>query len=392
MRNPDLENKQNQIKKEELFNAIRSGNDVEQQEAFANFLEHITEEAVNEMKAEIDIANVTQRDREILVKRGVLPELTSEEYAFFNEAVSKKGFDRIQEEVFPKTIIDQIFDDITQKHPLISEVKSINTHGIVKWIKAKSNAEKRGYWGEIIADINQIILNGFESVEIDTRKLSGFVAVPKAYFDLGPEWLAKFVTMTIYEIFAVTLEEAIVNGEGPGKNEPVGLLKKLTGAIDGVHQDKPLVEVKDFSPIEMGGLRAGFAEAKTDNGQISIVVHPETYWTKVFPTLVHRRPEAGTYVRDILPTGERIVQTYAVPKDIAIMGNLKNYELYFAGNSSLKRYDQTLAIQDMDLYIFRTFVTGLPNDPNAFFILDLKGIEGGTVPELEVEEDELIGG
>jgi len=390
MKNLDITNKTFDESKANLMAALNSGDEKLQQEAFEGFLVSMRDNLANEVKTELGKLEVSARDEEILVARGTLPALTSEERKYFAAAVEKKGFDNIQEEVFPKTIMDQVFKDITEKHPLISEVNSINTQGIVKWIKSQSNKEARGYWGQITDDIKQIILNGFESVEIDTRKLSGFVAVPKAYFDLGPAWLAKFVTMTIYEIFAVTLEEAIVNGDG--KDKPIGMMMQLSGAVDGVYPEKPAKAVTDFDAKSMAGFRAALAEAKTDNGQISLVVHPETYWLKVFPLLNYRKPE-GQYINDILPTGERIVKTYAVPKDKAILGNLKNYDIFYAGHTSLKRYDQTLAIEDMDLFIYRTFVMGMANDPNAFFVLDLSGVDGATKVELEEEKtEEEIGG
>jgi phage capsid family len=199
--------------------------------------------------------------------------------------------------------------------------------------------------------------------------------------DLGPQWLANYVITVITEIMSASLELAIV--QGTGKNQPIGMMKKLSGATDSVYPDKQKVSIDKLDAKNLGAIRGALAEAKTDTGNVVILVHPATYWSKVFPQLAFQT-QMGTWVTDKLPTGEEIIKSYAVPKETLIFGDLKNYFLGVASNVKIERYKETLAIEDMDLFIAKFYGYGLAKDKNAFFVADITGIQGGTIPQLEV--------
>lgn len=66
-----------------------------------------------------------------------------------------------------------------------------------------------------------------------------------------------------------------------------------------------------------------------------------------------------------------------------VFGVLKNYLLVVAADVEITEYKETLAIEDMDLYVAKFFGKGIPKNENAFFVADVTTIEGATVPELE---------
>ena len=254
-----------------------------------------------------------------------------------------------------------------------------NTEVLAQYIVGRPTKAK-AFWGKICEDIKQMILDGFDVIDIKSSRLSGFVPVCKGMLELGPDWLANYVITFIQEIMSASLELAIV--QGTGKEQPIGMIKKLSGATDSVYPDKDKVTLADFKPKSLAGIRAGLAKAKTDTGNVVIVVNPLTYWEKVFPNLAYQTVN-GTWVLDKLPTGEEIIKTYACPENVLIFGDLQNYFLGVASDVKITKYTETLAIEDMDLFIAKFYGYGLAKDKNAFFVADVSTVDGATVATLE---------
>lgn len=362
----------------ELFNALKSDDAEVQEKAFADFTDALQSEIIERANNTIQNVGTEISDNQILVNRGIMRPLTSTEKKYFNAVVERKGFDNVNE-AFPKTIVQDVFKHLKTEHPLLSKIDMQDTTALATYIFAKPN-KATAFWGPICEDIKQMILEGFNEVNLQSSRLSGFVAVCKGMLELGPNWLAEYVTTLIYEIMATSLELAIV--AGTGKNQPIGMIKKLSGATDSVYPDKDKITLTELNADSLVGVRAALAKAKLDDAGVAILVNPVTYWAKVFKSLVLRTPE-GEFVKDRLSTGEEIIQSYAVPEDTLVIGNPANYFLGVSGETRLDRYDQTLAIEDMELYIAKFYGYGLAKDPNAFFVADIKGVKGATVPELE---------
>lgn len=361
-----------------LFEAINSGDEAAQKQAFSEFAEGIENAVAARAKAEIEKSVNGYSDEQILVARGLQKPLTSEERRFFNEVIQKKGFEGL-EEAMPKTIVADVIKNIKEEHPLLSRIDMTDTEGLAQFISGTKKGAT-AFWGSITADIKQIILSGFKVIDLKSAKLSGFIPVSKGMLELGPNWLANYVMTIIREIMAASLELAVV--AGTGKEQPIGMMKKLSGATDSVYPDKAEIILNDFKPKTLAGVRAGLAKAKTDSAGVCVIVNPETYWAKVFPALAFQTVN-GTWVTDKLATGEEIIKSYAAPADKLIFGDPQNYFLGVSSQMRVDRYKETLAIEDMDLYIAKMFGFGLAKDQNAFFVTNISSIEGATVPALE---------
>ena len=340
---------------------------------------------MNRAKAEMENLTNSTSDNQILVNRGVRKAFTSEEMKYFNAVVAREGFAGVEEE-FPVTIVQEIFNNLKTEHPLISRVDAKDVTGLVTFVLANPNAAT-AYWGPICADISQMILEGFKEISLKASRLSGFVAICKGMLDLGPNYLGQYIYETIYEIMSTALEVAIVTGDG--QNKPVGMLKSLSnGTVQGdstvIYADKVPVALTDLTPATLSGPRALLAEKKLDKGEVLFIVNPVTYFLKVFPKLA-KQTDSGAWVVTNLPTGETVVQSHAVPVDKAIVGDAKNYFLGVSGALSLTEYKETLAIEDMNLYIAKMYATGQPKDKDAFIVLGLTGISGGTKPAEDVD-------
>ena len=371
--------------RQNLFDSMQSEDKDVQVKAFADFTDALQEDIMNRAKAEMENLTNSTSDNQILVNRGVRKAFTSEEMKYFNAVVAREGFAGVEEQ-FPVTIVQEIFNNLKTEHPLISRVDAKDVTGLVTFVLANPNAAT-AYWGPICADISQMILEGFKEISLKASRLSGFVAICKGMLDLGPNYLGQYIYETIYEIMSTALEVAIVTGDG--QNKPVGMLKSLSnGTVQGdstvIYADKVPVALTDLTPATLSGPRALLAEKKLDKGEVLFIVNPVTYFLKVFPKLA-KQTDSGAWVVTNLPTGETVVQSHAVPVDKAIVGDAKNYFLGVSGALSLTEYKETLAIEDMNLYIAKMYATGQPKDKDAFIVLGLTGISGGTKPAEDVD-------
>lgn len=366
----------------ELFSALQSEDATVQEKAFTAFAEGMQDEITARAEERMKMFNNAHSDEQILVHRGTRRALTSVEKEYFNAVVERGGFDKV-EKTFPTTIIEDVFKNLKTEHPLLSRIDMRNTNAMLRYIFANPN-KATAYWGPICEDIKQMILEGFTEIKLESSRLSGFVAVCKGMLELGPVWLADYIIELMYEIMATALETAVV--AGTGKDQPIGMIKKLYGAVDSVYPDKEKITMADFEPATLAGVRAALAKAKLDSKGVVIMVNPVTYWAKVFPNLAFRNAN-GEWIHDRLPTGEEILQSYAVPEDTLVFGNPKNYFLGVSGDVRIDRYKETLAIEDMELFIAKFYGYGLAKDANAFFVADIATVDGATVPDLEVYEE-----
>lgn len=366
-----------------MYTALNSGEEKQLEDAVNSYSVALAESMQADVQKEVSRFENGRMDDAVMAKRANRFQLTSDEKKFFAEAVEKQTVEGL-DEVFPKTIIETIMEDLSQEHPILSEIDTRYTEAAIKYIYA-DHAEATAFWTEIPADIRQILIGSFKSLDMNVAKLSGFIALPKGYFKLGPNWLAQYVTTFLREVMSATLEDAVINGDGNLK--PIGMMRRLSGSTDGVYPEKTAVPVTELTPMSLGGPRALLAQEKMLNGQISFVANPVTLETKINPNLFFKNEIDGSWKKLPLPNGEKIVPSYAVPEGRAVIGNLKNYLLAVAGDVEIKKYEETLAIEDMDLFIAKMFSNGLAKNPNAFVVLDVSGIEGVTVPDAEGEAD-----
>lgn len=389
MKNLDVLKETMSQARENLFAALRTEDEGQQKEAFNAFLAGLQEEVTAQAKQAADAYNEGLHDEAILVNRGIRRSLTTAEKRFFAEAVQKQKVSGL-DNLFPQTIIEDVYRNLVQEHPLLSQIDVQQGTARTEFIYGDAT-KKRAFWSTIPADIKQILLDAFKKLDIKSAKLSGFLALPKGYFELGPDWLANYVITFLREVMSAALEEAVVNGDGDKK--PLGMMRKLSGDTSGVYPEKTAVAITDLKPATLAGIRGALAKAKTDNGSVVALVNPVTYWSKLFPVLAFMTVN-GQWVNTQLPTGESIVLSHAVPEDKVVFGVLKNYLLVVSSDVEINQYPETLAIEDMDLYVAKFFGRGIAKNENAFFVADVSGIQGATLatPEgaADIKADDTI--
>ncbi|QJT71637.1 major capsid protein [Psychrobacillus phage Spoks] len=336
------------------------------------------QDLMNTTIREANRANEQQWDASVLASRGVRV-LTTEEKKFYNAAIEVSSFDGVSALV-PPTVYERVFEDLAIDHPLLSRVNFQRVGASTQWVVRKDGA-KTAYWGDVCDKIKEMVDHGFETIDQGMYKLSGFLVVCKAMFELGPEWLDRYVRAFLSEIIASELESVIVNGTG--NKQPIGMLKDLEGAVTaGVYPDKDVVVLEDFTPLTIG---TKILAPTTKGGTrrytgVTIITNPLDYASKFF-ALGAKQKDDGTWTYDNFSVpGLEIIQSPAVPLNRLIAGNPKDYFMGVAGESKLESTDVLRMIEDQRLYLVRQLANGRPLDADSFTVFDIENTKFVTEP------------
>lgn len=369
----------------ELQMALTSGNEEEQTRAWENFSNAIVEE----IKADAEIYAQTG-DKNVLAQRGYR-QLTSAEEKFYDKFIEASKMRNVQmavttlkdlndNELMPETIIEDVYKDLVEEHPLLAKVNFQSVAYATKVIM-NNHTKQSAVWGEIDATITKEITSAFKMLDLTQNKLSAFAVIPMGLLDLGKTFLDAYIRAILKDAIATALEEAIVNGDGKGK--PVGLMKKLTGALDGVHQDKDVVAVTDFGVKSMGGLIARLAKNKKGQnrkvGALTLICNANDYYTLVAPA-VRVQNMSGAYV-DNFAFPMEIVISEAVPENRAVMAMLDNYFIGvgFPKDGTIEFSDEYKFLEDQRTYKIKTYAAGRAIDENSAIVLNIEGLEEATL-------------
>lgn len=361
-------------KKEAYTKLLKDENATQEQlqnavdEMFTALQEDLTEKITAE-------ARNSSLDTQVLVSRGSHV-LTSEETAFYNKVVEDGGFN--DESIFPETVQDRIFEGLVKDRPLLQAIGLQDLGAVTKFIY--SDPTLAYAWKEIFGDITGQVNAAFRDEKITQLKLTAFGAIPNDMLELGPVWVDRYMVTLLIESLAAGLEYGLVNGRGPAQDEPVGLLKDVdpeTGAVT----DKTSSGTLTFAPSDKGEVVVGelygvLKELSTDAddeyrkvlNKVAMVVNPiDLLAVNARHTIQN---DAGTFVTN-LPYNLTVVDSEEIPVGKALFFVKGEYIAAIAGGYKLKKFDQTLAIEDATLYTIKRFANGRPKDNKAALVYDL---------------------
>lgn len=353
LNNEDATPEQLQNAVDEMFTALQN-----------DLTEKITAEARNE-----------SADTQILVARGQHI-LTSEETAFYNKVVSDGGFN--DESVFPESVQDRVFEGLTKERPLLAAIGLQDLGAATKFIY--SDPTLAFAWKEIFGEISGQVNAAFRDEKITQLKLTAFGAIPNDMLELGPVWVDRYMVTLLIEALAAGLEYGLVNGRGPVQNEPVGLMKNVdssTGAVTNKTSSGTLT----FAPSERGEVVVGELYGVLKNLSIDEKGKYRKVLNKVVMILnpidllaVQARHTiqntAGQFVTN-LPYNLTVVDSEEIPVGKVLFMVQGEYIAAIAGAYKLKKFDQTLAMEDATLYTIKRFANGRPKDNKAALVYDL---------------------
>lgn len=258
------------------------------------------------------------------------------------------------------------------EHPLLSKIGLRNAGLRMKFLK--SETEGVAVWGKIFGEIKGQLDVAFSEEETIQNKLTAFVVIPKDLQDYNVSFIEEFVRTQINEAFAVALEAAFVSGDGDDK--PIGLNRDINnGSTSGSTTTYPekdtegeltfadpdqtvneLTDVYKFHSVKENG------HPLAVEGRVSIIVNPSDLWNvkKQYTSLNAQ----GTYVT-ALPYNLDIVESVAQETGKVTTFVQGRYDAFLGGGMTIRKYDQTLAIEDMDLYTAKQMAYGKAKDIKA---------------------------
>ena len=331
---------------------------------------------VNSLTEQItNSVNTQNADRAVLASRGQNV-LTAEEKKFFNSIAQSDGF--TTDIILPETTVDRIFEDLVSAHPLLTELNIKNAGLLTRIIKSDNSGA--AVWGKVFGDIKGQLNAAFSEETVTQSKLTAFVVLPKDLEKFGPEWIERFVRTQITETFAVALEDGFINGRGPTKDEPIGLIRDLEAAVDQTngHAKKAVkgtltfasseITVKELSGLLKDLSTKSNGKAANISGKVVLVVNPVDAWDiKALYTFLNAN---GSYVT-VLPFNLRIVESEFQAQGELLAFVNDRYDAYVAGGVEVKEFKETLALEDCDLFTAKQFAFGKADDNKAAAIYTL---------------------
>lgn len=353
-------------------------------EKITKSFEIMNEQILEEVSEKIENATA-ERDANILQMRGVR-QLTSEEKKYYEKLADCIKSDNPKQAlantslVMPTTVVNAVFDELQNRHPLLQKIQFAYTGGAIQ-VLMNSNGYQTAAWGTLCAEIVKELTAGFKEVKTNLLKLSAFLPVCKATLELGYEWLDSYVRQVLYEALANGLEAGIIAGDG--NETPIGMIRQVgadVAVVGGAYPKKDVIAVNDLQPATLGHLISMLAV--DDNGKsrevrdLIMVVNPYDYFSLIMPATTVLAPD-GTYRNNVLPYPIEIIQSPAVDVGEAVLG--LGYK-YFAAASMPKEgrieySDHAAFVEDQRLYLIKLYANGFPMDNNAFLRLDISGLQ-----------------
>lgn len=349
-------------------------------EGFTKAFDTLAQQIADDVRADFQELQ-GQQDAAILAARGVRA-LTSQETTFYDHLIESMKSENPKQAltgeaaILPETVIDAIFQDITTNHPLLTEIDLQNTGALVKLLLSTTGGVAK--WGALSAPTDSELSANFIEVDLTLACLSAYIPVNKHMIHMGPAWMDRYVRSVISEAMATQLEVGIVSGTG--KEQPIGMIKKLTGASDGVYKDKTPVVVNDLTPTTYGGLldtlsKGPSGKTRTIN-EVLLVVNPSDYYTKIFPATTIRAAD-GTYVNNTFPFPTKVIPSAAMTAGKAVMGLGKKYFMGIGGGTEggrIEYSDEVKFLERQRIYLSYLYGYGRALDENAFILLNISGL------------------
>ncbi|MFJ7753194.1 phage major capsid protein [Peribacillus muralis] len=342
----------------------------QQTEAFTNYFDELQREVTKNIRTEV------QQDM-LSGSRGI-NQLSGQEVRFFNAVIEEGGFK--DTETLPVETQERIFEDLQQSHPLLQQIGIQNLGAVTEFIYG--NPEGAAVWGPIFGDIKGQLNATFRKESISQLKLTAFIPISNDMLKLGPVWVERYVRTMIVEAMSVGLERGFV--AGTGDNQPIGLLKDLNGSVVNgvmVYPDKTSAGTLTFKPgrttinelkgvVEKLSIHTVGSEERVRNiaGKVVMVANPfDSFGIKANSTVQNA---AGSYVSS-LPFSPIFTESMFVPQGKVLFFVKGEYLAAIGGGMEIKKFDQTLAMDDATLYIAKQFATGKPKDNKAVQVYNL---------------------
>lgn len=367
--------------------AMRSDDQAAQAAAWAQFHQAVTDTIMADFE-EIKQSN----DATILVNRGYR-QLTTAETQWYQKLIDvmrspnpKQSFvdiigTDIEEGIMPETIIEDVYKNLEDEHPLLAAINFQYVKYATKWILNDHTAQN-AVWGSITDEITKQITSGFKVVAVNQSKLSAFAFIERGMLDLGPTFLDAYIRTVLAMAIYGGLEHGFV--AGTGVDEPIGMIRDIHEGVivsttDG-YPAKTAVAVTKLDPATYGSVLALLAE--TESGQkrkfdkVYLLCNQADYLTKVMPATTALTAD-GRYVTNLFPYPTEVIVTNELDNGSALVGILGEYGAFAGGdrNGVIEFSDEFKFLDDVRYFKMVQYATGRAFDNTSFVLLDISELE-----------------
>jgi HK97 family phage major capsid protein len=207
-----------------LAGAIRANDETAMQSAMTDWQNYLSDTILAEANGILGAA-----DSVALANRGIR-QLTASEKNFYNRFITSAKQEVTAGSVItgigdalPETVIESVFDDLKQNHPLLDAIKFQNTTAITKMVLNKQGAQT-ATWDELNTPITKQLTGTIEIIQMTLCKLTAYMFVTLDMLDLGPAWVDRYTRET--------LSEALAAGQQPDSLQQVRLALAVVAADD----------------------------------------------------------------------------------------------------------------------------------------------------------------
>ncbi len=361
--------------------AMTSGDEAQITAAWEAFQQAVAD-TVKADFAEAEIMN----DSRILEQRGVR-QLTKAETDYWNKFIEASQAQNYKQAIadidvsFPETIIEDVYKELKQAHPLLEKINFQNVAILTKWILS-DHTTQRAVWGEINGEITKEIEGALKKIDLVANKLSAFMVVPSDMLQLGARFIDNYVRMLLVEAIALGLEYGIV--KGTGVNEPIGLIRDISAGVsvntETGYPAKAKIAVKDFTPANYGDLLARLAKTEKGNARrvnsVLLICNQSEYFKKIMPATTVLG-DNGTYTGNVFPFPTEVVISNELDDNEAV---LCLPEEYFFGLGSDKKgtieySDEFKFLEDARTYKIKMHGNGRAYDNTVALYLDITDVD-----------------
>lgn len=382
---------------QKIVEAIKSGDEKAMQAAWEAF----NADVVAKVKADFEDIQESH-DAAVMAQRGYR-QLTSKETKWYQKVITalkstdpKQAFTAIigsdnEEDLMPTTIIEDVYKNLQEEHPLLQAINFQYVGHITNWILNDHSAQN-AVWGKITDEIVKEITSSFKVVKCDQHKLSAYAIIEQDMLDLGPAFLDGYIRTVLAEAIMAGLEIAIV--KGTGVNEPVGLIRDIHEGVSYSsstgYPAKAKVAIKSFAPEDYGTVLAVLAE--TENGlkrkftEVGLICNQHDYLTKVMPATTVLSGN-GAYVNNLFPFPTTVYVSNALDDGDAVLFLKGEYFMGMGGskNGIIEYSDEYKFLEDQRVFKIKQHGAGRAFDNTSAVYLDINGLEPAYITVLNKE-------
>ncbi len=371
-----------------ISKAMQSGDKKQIKDAWEMFHDSVAETIKQDYQE-------AQGNRVILAQRGYR-QLTTEETKYY-EALIKAGRSEnpkqelaglLSRDVMPVTIIEDVYKDLVDDHPLLSKINFQNVAYLTRWI-LNDHTKQTAVWGEINSEITKEITSAFKVVEVNQCKLTAFALIEKDMLDLGPVFLDNYIRTFLKDALLCGLEKAIISGSG--KNCPIGLNRDIhegvsVSSTDG-YPEKAAIAVTSFLPEEYGELVARLVESEKGNQRkfekVLLICNMKDYLTKVMPATTVLTSN-GTYAKDLFPFPTDVEVSNELVEGKAILCLPEEYFMGIGGAKEgvIEYSDEVKFLEDKRAFKIKMYGMGKAYDNTVSIVLDITNLDPAYITVL----------